>query len=341
MNRLRPFAFVSVAVLLAAFNAVAPRNAAASDGSPIELLNVSCDPTRELWQALNQQFSDQYQQQTGRKVTIKQSHGGSSSQARAVNDGLEADIVSLAMWRDTDLIRRSGLIAEGWENRLPERSLPYYSTIVFVVRKGNPKDIHDWPDIVKSGVQIITPNPKTSGNGKLSFLAAWGSVVTRGGTEEQAKELVTRLYQQTPVLDTAARAATLTFSKKQIGDVHLTWENEARQEVQESVGALEIVYPPVSIRAEPHVAWVDENVKRHGTEAVAKAFLEFLYTPEAQATIAKNFYRPNAPAEREKFAATFPQLKLFEITDVAQGWDEANVRFFNDGAFFDQIFVKH
>ena len=308
--------------------------------APVELLNVSCDPTRELWQALNQQFSKQYEQQTGRKVTIKQSHGGSSSQARAVNDGLEADIVSLAMWPDTDLIRRSGLIAEGWENRLPERSLPYYSTIVFVVRKGNPKDIHDWPDIVKPGVQIITPNPKTSGNGKLSFLAAWGSVVTRGGTEEQAKEFVTKLYQQTPVLDTAARAATLTFSKKNIGDVHLTWENEAQQEVQESGGALEIVYPPVSIRAEPHVTWVDENVKRHGTADVAKAFLEFLYTPEAQATIAKNFYRPNAEDQREKYASTFPQLKLFEITDVAKGWDEANARFFKDGAFFDQIFVK-
>ncbi len=315
--------------------------AAEPDNSPIELLNVSCDPTRELWQALNQQFAVQYLKQTGRKVTIKQSHGGSSSQARAVNDGLEADIVSLAMWPDTDLLRRGGLIAEGWENRLPERSLPYYSTIVFVVRKGNPKQIHDWPDVVKPGVQIITPNPKTSGNGKLSFLAAWGSVVTRGGTQEQAKELVGSLYRQTPVLDTAARAATLTFSKKNIGDVHLTWENEAQQEVQESGGALEIVYPPVSIRAEPHVAWVDENVKRHGTEAVAKAFLEFLYTPAAQAAIARNFYRPNAAQERNKYATIFPPIKLLEITDIAQSWDEANARFFDDGALFDQIFEKH
>src|SRR5262249_53713944 len=196
--------------------------------------------------------------------------------------GLEADVISLAMWPDTDLIRRSGLIDKGWEDRLPEHSLPYYSTIVFVVRKGNPKGIHDWADIVKPGVEIVTPHPKTSGNGKLSFLAAYGSVLSRGGSEEQAKDLVTKLYHQTPVLDTAARAATITFSKKNIGDVHLTWENEGQQEVADSKGELELVYPPVSFRAEPHVTWVDENVKKHGTADVAEAYLEFLYTPIAQ-----------------------------------------------------------
>jgi sulfate/thiosulfate transport system substrate-binding protein len=304
---------------------------------PVDLLNVACDPTRELWQDINAEFSKQYQHDTGREITIKQSHGGSSSQARAVNDGLEADVVTLAMWPDTDSIRRSGLIAEGWEKRLPENSLPYYSTIVFVVRKSNPKQIHDWADIVKPGVQIITPNPKTSGNGKLSFLAAWGSVVTRGGSEEQAKDFVTKLYQQTPVLDTAARAATITFSKKNIGDVHLAWENEALQEVQESNGELEPVYPPVSIRAEPQVAWVDENVKRHGTADAAEAYLEFLYRPQAQQIIAKHFYRPNSEGDRQKFSDTFPPIKLFGVTAVAKNWDDAISRFFNDGGVFDQI----
>jgi sulfate/thiosulfate-binding protein len=253
---------------------------------------------------------------------------------------LEADVVSLAMWPDTDLIRRSGLIAEGWENRLPERSLPYYSTIVFVVRKGNPKNIHEWSDIVKPGVQIITPNPKTSGNGKLSFLAAWGAVLANGGTEADAKEFLTKLYKQAPVLDTAARASTMTFSKKNIGDVHLTWENEGQLEVRESNGALELVYPSVSIRAEPHITWVDENVKRHGTLEIAKAYLEYLYTPEAQATMAKHFYRPNGKDSREQHADKFAPIKLFEITAVAKDWDDANKRFFDDGAFFDQIFEK-
>ncbi|HZZ26679.1 MAG TPA: sulfate ABC transporter substrate-binding protein [Pirellulales bacterium] len=307
---------------------------------PVELLNVACDPTRELWQDINEEFAKIYQRDTGRSVTIKQSHGGSSSQARAVNDGLEADVVTLAMWPDTDSIRRSGLIAEGWEKRLPENSLPYYSTIVFVVRKGNPKQIHDWPDLVKPDVQIITPHPKTSGNGKLSFLAAWGSVITRGGSEAQAKEFLTKLYQQTPVLDVAARSATMTFSKKGIGDVHLTWENEGQQEVQDSHGELEIVYPPVSIRAEPHVAWVDENVKKHGTTNVAQAYLEFLYTPVAQQMIAKHFYRPNSEGDRQKFADRFPPIKLFGITAVAKDWDDACQKFFNDGALFDQISEK-
>jgi sulfate/thiosulfate transport system substrate-binding protein len=309
---------------------------------PVELLNVACDPTRELWQDLNGKFAKQYEAKTGRKVTIKQSHGGSSSQARAVNDGLEADVVSLAMWPDTDLIRRSGLIAAGWEDRLPEKSLPYYSTIVMVVRKGNPKQIRDWPDLAKPDVQIITPNPKTSGNGKLSFLAAWGSVVTRGGSEAEAEKFLTTLYdkQHTQVLDAAARAATMTFSKKGLGDVHLTWENEGQQEVLESKGELEIVYPPVSFRAEPHVAWVDENVKRHNTADVAKAYLEFLYTPEAQEAISKNFYRPNAGGLREKYADKLPSPKLYDISAVAGSWDEANKRFFAEGAMFDQIMAK-
>jgi sulfate transport system substrate-binding protein len=303
----------------------------------VSLLNVSCDPTRELWSDVNDQFSKYYEQKTGRKVTVNQSHGGSSSQARAVNDGLEADIVSLAMWQDTDLLRRGGLIVEGWENRSPEKSLPYYSTIIFVVRKGNPKNIRDWTDLARDDVEIVTPHPKTSGNGKLSFLAAWGSVITRGGSEEEAKKLVTKLYQHTPVLDAAARSSTVTFATKGIGDVHLTWENEGQQEVQQSNGALELVYPPVSIRAEPHITWVDKYTHKHGTEAIAKDFVEYLYTPEAQAAIAKHFYRPNAKDSREEHASKFPAIKLFEITDFTKGWDEANQEFFADKALFDQI----
>lgn len=335
------------ALLLLALSAVAIAGcsgASASsdpDNGSIELLNVSCDPTRELWNEVNEQFAKNYAEKTGRQVKVRQSHGGSSSQARAVNDGLEADIVSLAMWPDTDLIRRSGLLADGWEDRSPHRSLPYYSTIVFVVRKGNPKNVHDWTDLARDGVQIITPNPKTSGNGKLSFLAAWGAEITRGKTEADAEKLVTKMYQQTPVLDTAARAATITFSKKKIGDVHLTWENEAHLEVNESGGELEIVYPPVSIRAEPHVTWVDGNVKRHGTEQVAKEFVQYLFTPDAQQIIGKHFYRPINDEVRAQFTKTLPEtVELFEITAFAKDWNEANRRFFDDGALFDKIFEK-
>lgn len=337
MKNLALSVFGSLTLALLATSSGCNSSKASSTG-PIELLNVSCDPTRELWQDLNAQFSKSYEKETGRSVKIKQSHGGSSSQARAINDGLEADVASLAMWPDTDLIRRSGLIAAGWEDRLPERSLPYTSTIVLVVRKGNPKQIKDWPDLARDDVQIITPNPKTSGNGKLSFLAAWGSVVTRGGSEADAEALLTKMYHQVPVLDTAARAATVTFSKKNIGDVHITWENEAQVEVEESKGELELVYPPVSIRAEPQVAWVDENVKRHGTEEAVKAYLKYLYTSEAQAIIAKHFYRPNAAESREQYADRFPAIQLFEIGQIANSWDEANHRFFDDGGLFDRIF---
>ena len=342
MRRMLRASFVVFGLAAFVFSISQVKAIAAASGESIELLNVACDPTRELWQAINDKFTKQYQAKTGREVTIKQSHGGSSSQARAVNDGLEADVVSLAMFPDTDLIRKSGLIADGWVDRLPEKSLPYYSTIVFVVRKGNPKQIHDWPDLAKPNVEIITPNPKTSGNGKLSFLAAWGAVVTRGGSQADAEKFLTTLYDKdhTIVLDTAARAATQTFSKKGLGDVHLTWENEAQQEVADSKGELELVYPPVSFRAEPQVAWVDENVKRHKSEDVAKAYLEFMYTPEAQEIISKNFYRPNAAASREQYANKLPAIKLYDIHDVAKDWDSAYQQFFNEGALFDQIMAK-
>ncbi|HJQ83929.1 MAG TPA: sulfate ABC transporter substrate-binding protein [Candidatus Binatia bacterium] len=321
-------------LLVATVLCLAGRSHAAS----LELLNVSYDPTRELWRDINAAFVPKYQAQSGDTLTIKQSHGGSGTQARAVIDGLEADVVTLAMWPDTDAIRKAGQIADGWEKRLPNDSLPYTSTIVFVVRKGNPKGIEDWPDIVKPGIEIVTPNPKTSGNGKLSFLAAWGSVTQRGGSDEQALAFVKSLYEHVPVLDLGARASTTTFVQKQIGDVHLAWENEARLEVDEAGGAVEIVYPPISVLAEPQVAWVDANVKRKGTEKAAKAYLEFLYTDEAQLIIAKNFYRPINPTIRERYAKEFPELKLFPVTAVAKDWNDAYAKYFNAGALFDSFY---
>jgi len=311
----------------------------ASDGSQIELLNVSYDPTRELWRDINKEFIAHFQKQTGQVVSIKQSHGGSGSQARAVIDGLGADVVTLALWGDTDALRRKGLIRENWEETFPNRSLPYTSTIVFVVRKGNPKNIRDWSDLARPDVVVVTPNPKTSGNGKLSFLAAWGSVTTRGGTEEEAQRLVQQLYKNTPVLDTGARGATSTFAQKGIGDVHLTWENEANLEVAEAGGALEIIYPPVSIQAEPHVALVDQNVARRGTEATARAYLEFLYTPEAQEIIAKHFYRPSNPEVFAKNSDRFPTIELFPPTAIAPDWDALQERFFKEGALFDSLYA--
>jgi sulfate transport system substrate-binding protein len=304
----------------------------------IELLIVSYDPTRELWRDLNDRFVAAYEQQTGTHLEINQSHGGSSSQARSVNEGLEADVVTLALWSDTDSLRKGGLLAEGWEERLPNHSLPYLSTIVFVVHKGNPLGIHDWPDLVRPGVQVISPSPKTSGNGKLSFLAAWGAVLRAGGTEQEARDYVTRLYRQTPVLDTGARGATITFSQKKIGDVHLTWENEAYLEVAESASQLEIIYPPRSIQAEPHVAVVDANVDRKGTRAAAEGYLKFLYTPEAQEIIAQHHYRPTHPEIQKKYADQLPPIDLFRITAVAKSWDEAQQKFFAEGGVFDQIY---
>jgi len=322
-----------VTMILAAALAAGPARAAS-----LELLNVSYDPTRELWRDINASFIPDYEKKSGTTLEIKQSHGGSGTQARAVIDGLEADVVTLAMWPDTDAIRKAGQIEAGWEKRLPNNSLPYTSTAVFVVRKGNPKGIKDWPDLVKPGVEIVTPNPKTSGNGKVSFLAAWGSVTQRGGSDADALAFVKQLYEHVPVLDLGARGSTTTFVQKRIGDVHITWENEAHLETKEATGEVEIVYPPISFLAEPQVAWVDANVKRKHTEAAAKAYLEYLYTPEGQTIIAKNFYRPIDPAVRAKYAAEFPDIKLFPVTAVAKSWDDAYERFFNEGKLFDSFY---
>ena len=312
--------------------------AAPAHAASLELLNVSYDPTRELYRAVNNAFAPKYKAETGTDLTIRQSHGGSGTQARAVIDGLEADVVTLALWPDTNQVAKAGLLPADWTSQLPNNSLPYTSTIVFVVRKGNPKGIKDWSDIVKPGVEIVTPNPKTSGNGKLSFLAAWGSVVTRGGSDAEALAFVKKLYDQTPVLDLGARAATTTFVQKRIGDVHLAWENEASLELKEAGGAVEIVYPPISFFAEPHVAVVTKNTDRKGTTAAAKAYLQFLYTPEGQEIIAQNFYRPTNPTVLAKYRQQFPDLQLFKIDAIAKSWDDASAKFFGDGGVFDSFY---
>jgi len=303
-----------------------------------ELLNVSYDPTRELWQDLNKEFLEDYETKTSEKWSIKMAHGGSASQARSIIDGLEADVATLALWQDTDALRKKGLLKDGWEDRLPHKSLPWLSTIVFVVRKGNPRNIKDWPDLLRDDIQIITPNPKTSGNGKLSFLAAWGQVIHKGGTEAEAKDFVTRLYQRVPVLDAGARGSTTTFAQKKMGDVHLTWENEAYLEVKESGGDLTIIYPTTSIRAEPPVTVVDGNVDRRGTRDAAEAYLTFLYTPQAQRIIARHKYRPIDAKIAAEFAKELPPITLFPVTVLAKSWAEAEVKFFAEKCAFDTIY---
>lgn len=313
-----------------------------------ELLNVACDPTRELWRDLNAAFVREHDAKHGTRPSIRQSHGGSGSQARAVVDGLEADVITLALWTDTDAVRKAGLIQPGWEDRLPNRSLPYTSTIVFVVRKGNPKVVHDWADLARPDVAVITPNPKTSGNGRWSFLGLWGSVVWRGGTDAEAREYVRGVYGRVPVLDPAARGATMTFAQKGIGDVHLTWENEAQLEVAEAGGALEVVYParpgdrPLSVLAEPHVAVVDRNVDRKGTRAAAEAYMQFLYTDPAQELIARHHHRPTNPAVFARHRDRFPDADLRRATTLVPSgtWDEVQKRFFAEGGEFDRLYTR-
>jgi sulfate transport system substrate-binding protein len=311
---------------------------AASPAGATELLNVSYDPTRELWKQINAAFIPIWEQKSGESLAIKQSHGGSGTQARAVVDGLEADVVTLALWPDVDAIHKVGLINDGWESRFPNNSIPYTSTIVFLVRKGNPKAIKDWNDLVKPGVEIVTPNPKTSGAGKLAFLTAWGQALQNGGSEHDAKQFVTRLYQQAPVLDSGARGSSVTFAQKGIGDVQLTWENEAHLQQQETPGEFEIVYPSVSFLAEPPVAVVDINARRHGTTNVAKAYLDFVYSPAGQEIVARNYYRPSDPEVATKYQSQFPPIKFFKIDAVAKDWNDAYAKFFGDGQIFDSIY---
>jgi sulfate/thiosulfate transport system substrate-binding protein len=303
------------------------------------LLNVSYDPTRELYQDFNAAFIKYWQAKTGQKVTIKQSHGGSGGQARAVIDGLEADVVTLALAYDIDAVAQSGLTTTAWQKRLPQNSSPYTSTVVFLVRKGNPKGIKDWADLLKPDVQIITANPKTSGGARWNYLAAWGYALRQpGGTDDKARQFVSALYKKVPVLDSGARGSTITFVQRRIGDVLLAWENEAYLALEESPGQLEIVVPSVSILAEPPVAIVDKVVDRRGTRAVAEAYLQYLYSPEGQEIAAKRHYRPRDQAVAARFAGNFAKVKLFSIDEAFGGWQKAQKTHFADGGIFDQIY---
>ena len=305
-----------------------------------KLLNASYDPTRELYQALNPAFAAQWKARTGQTVHIAQSHGGSGKQARAVIDGLAADVVTLALAHDIDaLAAHRQLLPKDWQQRLPNNSSPYVSTVVFLVRAGNPKSIKDWNDLLKPGVQVITANPKTSGGARWNYLAAWGQALKpKGSSEATARTYVTELFKRVPVLDSGARGATTTFVERGLGDVLLAWENEALLVTEGTgKGRFQIVHPSVSILAEPSVAWVDKVVQRKGTAALAKAYLDFLYSPEAQAIIARNHFRPSDPKALKAASAQFPQLKLFTIGDTFGGWDRAHEAHFKDGGSFDQI----
>lgn len=312
-----------------------------AQGGQVTLLNVSYDPTRELYQDFNQAFAKYWKAKSGQTVTIEQSHGGSSKQARAVIDGLQADVVTLALAYDIDAIsQNAGLLPADWQKRLPQNSTPYTSTIVFLVRKGNPKHIKDWDDLAKPGTSVITPNPKTSGGARWNYLAAWAYALKQpGGSEQKAQEFVKRLYKNVPVLDSGARGSTTTFVQREIGDVLVAWENEAFLSIKElGPEKVEIVVPSQSILAEPPVSIVDKVVDKKGTRNVAQAYVEYLYTPEGQEIAAKNYYRPRLESVAKKYATTFPKIKLVTIDDVFGGWQKAQKTHFSDGGVFDQIY---
>lgn len=324
-----------VALSLAIFSA----NTLAKD---VELLNVSYDPTRELYQEYNPIFAKYWQEKTGDKVTVQQSHGGSGKQARAVIDGLEADVVTLALGYDIDAIgERTGKLPSDWQTRLDNNSSPYTSTIVFLVRTGNPKGIKDWDDLIKPGVEVITPNPKTSGGARWNYLAAWGFAEQKYGSEEKAREFIGSLFKNVPVLDSGARGATNTFVQRGLGDVFISWENEAFLAINElGKDQFEIIVPSVSILAEPPVTVVDGNADKRGNAEVAKAYLEYLYSPTAQKLAAKHYYRPSQPQHADpEDIARFPEVKLFTVDDTFGGWQNAQETHFSDGGVFDQIYT--
>ncbi len=325
-------------IIAAAISAFAVLQTA--QAADITLLNVSYDPTRELYQDVNTAFAKEWKGKTGDNVKIKQSHGGSGKQARAVIDGLEADVVTLALAYDIDALAEHKLLAGDWQKRLTHNSSPYTSTIVFLVRKGNPKGIKDWNDLIKPGVSVITPNPKTSGGARWNHLAAWGYALRQpGGNEAKAKDFLGKLYKNVPVLDSGARGATTTFVERGIGDVLIAWENEAYLAVKElGPTKFDIITPSVSILAEPPVAVVDKFADKHGTRKVAEAYLNYLYTDEAQDIIAKNYYRPATDKAAKKYASQFAKVNLFTIEQVAGGWTAAQKAHFADGGIFDQIY---
>ncbi|MEY4753136.1 MAG: hypothetical protein RJA44_811 [Pseudomonadota bacterium] len=327
------------AVVLAALAA----GAAGALAKDITLLNVSYDPTRELYQQYNAAFSKYWKGRTGDNVTVKTSHGGSGKQARSVIDGLEADVVTLALAYDIDEIGgKARLLSPGWQQKLPHNSTPYTSTIVYIVKKGNPKGIKTWGDLVKPGVGVITANPKTSGGARWAYLAAYGAVLTApGGSDAKAKDYIQKVFANVPVLDSGARGATVTFAERGIGDVLLSWENEAGLVLKEfGAEKFDVIYPPSSILAEPPVAVVDKVVDKRATREVAQAYLEYLYSPEGQDIAGRNFYRPTDPKAAAKYAKQFPDLKLFNINEVFGGWSKAQKTHFADGGVFDQIYAR-
>ena len=307
-----------------------------------DFLNVSYDPTRELYKDFNAVFANHWKKQTGETLNIKASHGGSGKQARAVIDGLQADVVTLALAYDVDAIAQKGLIAPNWIKRLPDNSAPYTSTIVFLVRKGNPKNIKDWNDLAKPGIEVVTPNPKTSGGARWNFLAAWGYALKQpGGNDAKARELVTNIYKNVKVLDSGARGSLTTFTERAIGDVLISWENEAYLSIKElGPDKFDIVTPSLSILAEPSVAVVDKVVDKRGTRQVAQAYLEYLYTPIGQEIAARHYYRPRNKEIAAKYSGNFAKVKLFTIDQVFGGWEKAQKTYFGDGGVFDQIIAK-
>jgi sulfate/thiosulfate transport system substrate-binding protein len=313
--------------------------ASSAFAADVTLLNVSYDPTRELYVDFNKAFASAYQKETGKSVEIKQSHGGSGSQARAVIDGLQADVVTLALAYDIDAIAAKGFVAADWQKRLPLNASPYTSTIVFLVRKGNPKGIKDWDDLVKPDVSVITPNPKTSGGARWNYLAAWGYALKKSGSADKARQFVADLYKNVPVLDTGARGSTVTFVERGVGDVLLAWENEAFLAQREfGKDKFEIVSPPLSILAEPPVAIVDTVADKKGTRAVAEAYLKYWYSKEGQEIAARNSYRPRDPEIAKQYESSFAKVELFTIDDVFGGWTKAQKEHFGEGGVFDQIY---
>ncbi|QDD12771.1 sulfate ABC transporter substrate-binding protein [Candidatus Methylopumilus rimovensis] len=333
--------YKKLGLAVSALSLIAPIISKAAD---INLLNVSYDPTRELYQVYNEAFAKYWKAKTGDNVKVQQSHGGGGKQARAVVDGLEADVVTLALSYDIDQLSEKGrLIPPDWQKRLKNNSSPYTSTIVFLVRKGNPKNIKDWNDIIKPGVSVISPNPKTSGGARYNYLAAWAYALQQNNNDEvKAKEFVTKLFKNVPILDSGARGSTTTFLERGIGDVLLTWENEAFLAKKElGSDKVEIIIPSLSILAEPPVTIVDKYAKKHGTEKVAQAYLEYLYSDEGQEIAAKNYYRPTLDSIAKKYAAQFPKVNLVKIDEVFGGWQKAQRKHFNDGGVFDEIILKN
>jgi sulfate transport system substrate-binding protein len=336
INRTRSISrYIASGVIIILFVLLIERAGAA------QIINVSYDPTREFYTEFNLAFVKHWKEKTGQDVSVNQSHGGSSKQARAVIDGLDADVVTLALAADVDAIAKTGLLPKNWQSRLPANSAPYQSTLAFLVRKGNPKNIKDWNDLVRPDVQVITPNPKTSGVARWNFLAAWGWALDHfQGDETKVLDFIKKLYANVPVLDTGARGSSTTFTEREIGDVLINWENELLLAVKEQGDEYEIVTPSLSILAEPTVALVDTNADKKNTREVAQAYLEYLYSDEGQEIAGKHFYRPSNPAILAKFQSQYPNLKLFTIDEVFGGWDPATKKFFEDGAIFDQIYLK-